>query len=291
MKNIFSRLAAFVCVLFTASALSLGVRAYEEGVIPDERLEPLLVDDAGLLSDDEYDALLATLENISAEYGCDVAVVTVDSLGGKSAQDFADDYYDYNGYGSGSDRSGIMLVLSMGDRDWHITTCGYGITAMTDYGREVLSDEFVPYLSGGDYYRAFDIFAEGCENYLRLAADGTPFDRRSDYDNDDYDYGSGFPQWWEIKSYIPIALIIGFVISLIVALCMRGKLKSVRAKQSATDYIVDNSMTLTDSRDIFLYKNVSRMRRSDDNDSGGGGGSSTHVSSSGTTHGGGGGKF
>lgn len=291
MKNIFSRLTAFICVLFTASALSLGVCAYEEGVIPDERLEPLLVDDAGLLSDDEYDALLATLESVSAEYGCDVAVVTVDSLGGKSARDFADDYYDYNGYGSGDDRSGIMLVLSMGERDWYITTCGYGITAMTDYGRDVLSDDFVPYLSSGDYYEAFNIFAEGCGNYLRLAADGTPFDRRSDYDSDDYDYGEGFPQWWEIKTYLPAALIAGFVISLIVVLCMRGKLKSVRAKQSAAGYIVDNSMVLTDCRDIFLYKNVSRTRRSNDDDHSSGGGSSTHVSSSGTTHGGGGGKF
>ena len=38
------------------------------------------------------------LDEISEKQQCDVVVVTENSLDGKSAQDYADDFFDYNGY-------------------------------------------------------------------------------------------------------------------------------------------------------------------------------------------------
>ena len=84
---------------------------------------------------------------------------------------------------------------------------------------------------------------------------------------------------------IIIALIIGFVVALIATGIMRGKLKSVRAKYEAADYVRSGSMKVTESRENYLYRHVSRIPRPKDS------GSSTHRSSSGRSHGGGGGKF
>lgn len=67
------------------------------------------------------------------------------------------------------------------------------------------------------------------------------------------------------------------------------KLKSVRLQPAAGSYVKKNSMQITQSRDLFLYKTLGRTEKPKSEDRSGG--SSTHSSSSGKTHGGGGGKF
>lgn len=263
---------------------------------------PLLVDDADLLTAAEETTLQQQLDEIASRQKLDVVIVTVDDLDGKTAQDFADDYFDDNGYGQGSAHDGILLLVSMADRDWHVSTCGYGITAVTDYGLDDLSDRFLPSLSRGRYADAFRLFAERCDELVTLARAGTPFDRPTRANSDsDYDTDSDYEPLTvgERLRYLPLgryalaSLAIGFVIALIVVSVMKGKLKSVRPQNAAADYVRPGSMRLTESQDLFLYTHTTRTARPKDNDhsSGGGGGSSTHVSSSGTTHGGGGGKF
>ena len=69
---------------------------------------------------------------------------------------------------------------------------------------------------------------------------------------------------------------------------MKSKLKSVRFQAAAGSYVKANSLSVTESRDLYLYTHTDRRERPKNNDSGG---SSTHISSSGSSHGGGGGKF
>ena len=88
--------------------------------------------------------------------------------------------------------------------------------------------------------------------------------------------------------WIPIALVIGFVLAKIVVGVMKGQLKTVRYQAAADSYVKSGSMDITESRDMFLYHTVTRTEKPENDSSSG---SSTHTSSSGTTHGGGGGKF
>ena len=138
----------------------------EHQSIPEERLLPRLVDRGELLTDREESELLSKLDEISERQKMDVVVVTVDGLEGKTAMAYADDFYDYNGYGYGDSRDGILLLISMEERDWRISTCGYGITVFTDAGQEYISDKFLPYLSDGDYSEAFTKYADLCEAVL-----------------------------------------------------------------------------------------------------------------------------
>lgn len=239
---------------------------------------PRLVDNADLLTDSEESTLLSKLNEISERQQADVVVVTADTLDGKTPMDYADDFYDYNGYGFGADKDGVLLLVSMEDRDWWMSTTGYGITAITDAGIEYISEKFLSDLSDGDYADAFTTYAELCDDFFTQARSGQP-----------YDTGHMPKQPFNIARNLLIALIVGFVIALIATGVMKGKLKTVRFQSAASNYVKANSMNVTESRDMFLYTHVDRRAKPKDTDSSSG--SSTHTSSSGSTHGGGGGKF
>ena len=72
-----------------------------------------VADMAGLLTSLEEDELRGQIADIAGEYQFDAVIVTADSLNGKTAQEYADDYFDYNGYGTGSDASGILFLIDM----------------------------------------------------------------------------------------------------------------------------------------------------------------------------------
>lgn len=148
--------------------------------------KPAFVDAAQLLTASEAEALSEKLVEIGNRYQCDVAVVTVPDLGDKTAEEYADDFFDYNGYGYGAvpdangttiNGDGILLLLAMADRDFAISTSGYGITAFTDFGIQTyLEDRFLPYLRQNDYDGGFHAFADACEALLRMAREDIPYD-------------------------------------------------------------------------------------------------------------------
>ena len=236
-----------------------------------------LMDNADLLTDSEETSLLSQLDNISEKQEMDIVVVTTDSLEGYTPQEYADNVFDYCGYGIGENRDGLLLLVSIEDNDWHISTSGYAITAFTDAGREYMSEQFLPYLSDGEYYKAFSTYADLCDQFITQAKTDEP-----------YDVGNLPKEPFKIWFNVLIALGIGFVFAIIVVLYMKSKLKSVRFQPAASSYVRNGSMNVTQSGDFFLYSHLDRRARPKDNDSGG---SSTHTSSSGSTHGGGGGKF
>ena len=164
-----------------------------------------------------------------------------------------------------------------GDGRISISTCGYGITAFTDAGIEYIGKQIKGELSDGNFAGAFDKFADLCDDFITQARTGEPYDVKN------------LPKEPLSLIWIPIAIVVGFVLSLIIVGRMKAKLKTVRFQAAASNYIKDNSLNINERRDLFLYNTVTRTAKPKNDDSGGG--SSTHTSSSGTTHGGGGGKF
>ncbi|MCM1134236.1 MAG: TPM domain-containing protein [Clostridium sp.] len=245
---------------------------------------PRLLDYADILSDSEEAELLEKLDEISMRQQMDVVAVTVDSLEGKNAADYADDFYDENGYGFGEEGDGILFLLSMREREWYISTKGYAITVFTDAGLDYMSEKIVLNLKDGAYAEAFMEFADYCDDYITQAAMGAPYD----VDNLPRE---PFP----FVLFLVICFAIAFVIALIATGIMRAQLKSVASRTRADDYVKSGSLQLTKKNDLFLYRHLERREKPKESGSTGGarssGGSTTHRSSSGATHGGRGGKF
>lgn len=112
----------------------------------------LLVDDANLFSDEEKSTLQALIERRSSENNMDIVILTVNTTNGKYMQDFADDYYDYNGYGVGERNDGLIFVLAMDDREWGISTTGSAIELLTDAEQDEIATAFIStYQEAGVY--------------------------------------------------------------------------------------------------------------------------------------------
>lgn len=237
-----------------------------------------VIDDAGLIKASDEKELDKKIKNIQKDK-FDVVILTVKSLDGKSAQDYADDYYDNNDYGLDNEKSGVLFLVSKGDRKYHISTKGAGIKAFTDYGIGRIKEEIKPYLSDGDYFDACDEFLNITKDFVKAYKDGTPYDTDNPY-NEEIDY----------VILEVIALVIAFVIALISVGIMRLRMNTAKPKGTAMEYIKKGSFKLTSEKDIFMYSTVTKTAKPKDNDNSAGG-STTHVSSSGSEHGGGGGSF
>lgn len=235
--------------------------------------EPLLHDEANLLSEQNQKKLTALLEEKSQESGITIAVLTVQTMDGKSAMDYADDYYDAHYLPN----DGILLLVCMGTRDYYETTYGDCIGYFDGYDRR-LEDTFVTDLSNGSYYSAF-------VNFATAAAKRAEYMQMSRGNQLASQFGE------DISGLIFIALIIGLIIALIMTSLEKAKLKSVKKQQNASQYVRKDSMHLRNSRDLFLYSHTTRTRVSSSSSGGGRSSGGTHMSSGGHSHGGHGGKF
>lgn len=185
-------------------------------------------DSAEVLTEDEDGELEASLEELSVRQSFDVIIATIDSLeseGCTSMEEYADDLYDYCQFGYGENRDGVLLLVSIGDRKWHISTCGYGITAFTDAGIQYLGEQMTPDMADGDYAAAFRTFIQWTDAYVTAAREGHPYD----VDN--------MPHEPLSILYLCLALVIGLVTALIVTGVMKSRLKSVAPQRDATSYV------------------------------------------------------
>ena len=286
-RKIFAVLTVALMLCINLSLLSFAT--YEYGVIPEERIVPLVSDEADLLTDDEEMLLTDRLETIGFSYDVEIGVVTVNSLEGKSAENFADDYYDYNGYGYGVNDDGLLVLYKdgvPGDREVYITTHGSAIYKFSDYKIDRIVDEMISDLQYGNYYWAFETFADECEYVLE---NYEIEDVGGYYGSDDfyYDSGSPSPTVGNVPVvWIPGSIAIGFILAFLIMLGVASGLKTVKRQANAAAY-VDN-MNITSKSDTFLYRNVRKTPRPKSTSSGG---SSSHRSSSGRSHGGGGRRF
>lgn len=238
-----------------------------------------LIDGAGLLSPSDAEEVTASLEQVSSKYNVDIAVLTTNSLDGKTLRDYADDYYDEHGYGTGSDRSGVLWVIDMGSRESYVSTSGEGITAVTDYGKGLLADTVNSYLRSGDYKGAMLAYANTMDEYFSKERAGTPVDI----------YGEQKEKKTSAGAYAGAGVVsagAGLGISFGITGGMKKKMKSVRRQMTANAYADQNGLNLIENTDRYLYNRVVAVPLPR-NEGPRGGGSTVHVSSSGSTHGGG----
>ena len=146
---------------------------------------------------------------------------------------------------------------------------------------------------GTSYGSGFQMFMEALPEYFEAYQNGTPLDGYADYSGDYYHGDQEEVVYYEeeFTPSVELSFLLGLVVAGISVLIMRIGMNTKRPRRSAAGYMQENSFQMRQQQDLFLYSNVSKVRRQENKPSGSGGGSSVHSSSSGRSHGGGGGKF
>lgn len=226
-------------------------------------------DQDDLLTDAEEEALQKKLEEVGEKHDIQIAVVTTGSYSQYTIEEYADDMMDYDELGlkTGNDDSAILLAISMDNREFYESTRGQAIQIFTDSNLYKLEDKFTSYLSSGDYAKAFDRFADGCDDIC------TSYENRNK-----------IPAWKWL-----ICVLLGLACGGVTVGVMSSGMKNVKQNNSAAEYEERNNVRISASHDRFIRKSINRVRIN--NESNSRGGSSTHHSSSGNTHGGHGGHF
>lgn len=241
MKKLFSLLLALLlCAAVATTVFATDVNAY------------FVYDDADLLTAAEESALTARLDALSHTYNAQIVIATIAATDGTDVDTYLEAVYDTMGFGYGENHDGVLLLVCMDPREYRILSNGFAGSAIDPDDIGCIGDLIVSDLSDGNYADAFETFAEECQYYLDGHINGFPFDA---------------------GTTLLTCLIVGLIIGLIVALVLKGQLKSVRTQDRATVYVKPGSMQVTVLSDLYLYRNVTRVKKESNNSSSGGGSS------------------
>jgi len=250
-------------------------------------------DGADLFSDNEEKELQEAAREIVDRTKLDIVIVTILDAEGKTSEAYADDFYDYNGFGIDKDYSGILLLIDMDNRKVWISTTGKCERIFTDRRIDDMLDGIVPFLSTEAYADGAQYFLDRADYYIEQ---GIPSDQYNyDRDTGEISRYSDTPEYKMERALrrLPLYVLIGFGIGGVVVGIMAFNNKGVKTTDAGT-YLDSSSFRLMDNRDVYIRTAVTkRLIETDSGGSGGGGGSrsTTHTGSSGRSHGGGGRSF
>lgn len=239
-------------------------------------------DFAELLTPSEEEQIYNRVQKFINKTNLDLAVVTINDNNKFSAMEYADDFYDYNDFGTDSEYSGVLFLVDMDTREIYMSTTGKAISLYSDYRIDMTLDAISQEFSNQNYYQGITKFVTILKNYDTI---GLPSNKDSKYAiGDDGEVYREFP--WLIVLGVP------FAITAIVIGVMIHKNKLVRAATSSREYLDKDSLKINTVSDRLIFTNTVAVPRSTGSSgSSSGGGSSRHSGSSGRSHGGGGHRF
>ena len=200
-----------------------------------------IIDKAGFMTSSDFATVYTKLCEASRKYGVELFIYTeksgveeTDENINRYVRNFYNEIFDNE---AGKDCVILYVIDDTADLDLACVYSNGKAKAAVNFDaqehlRETLRD-------GGTSDR-FVLYADECIRLLDL------------YESTGKEYKEPFG-WF---GAIAISLGIGFVIALIVVLVMKGKLKTVRFRNDATDYTVPDSMNVTDERELYLYSTV-----------------------------------
>lgn len=202
-------------------------------------------DESGLLTWGEWEELEKRAETISQEQGCGVYFVLVDDYteyGDGSVYEVTYQLYHDNQLGVGEDRDGIIVLLSMAERDYAMFVYGeYGQYAFDEFGQEQLEERFLGTFGDDDWYGGITKYLDACDEFLTKAAEGKPVR----------------PSRW---GWYLIAVGISFGTAGIICLVLLRPMKTVHQQTEADEYLADSGLHLTEQYDRFTHTTVVRRK-------------------------------
>ena len=224
-------------------------------------------DEAGLLEAEELVSLDAEAAAVSEKYGYGVYAIIVNDYQKYSTSDVfttATEMYHGLGLGEGDNREGILLMLSLADRDYATFFYGENVEyAFDEYGQIQLEDRFLDDFAENEWYDGFEDYVETCDEFLGLAAAGKPVR--------------------ESHTTMYVAVIgVSILLAFGVTKALEMEMKSVHKGGSAASYVTAGGLDLTERGDYFLFNTQTRRKIERSSNRSGGSGSRSHSGGGGS---------
>ncbi len=130
-----------------------------------------VTDGAHILSVKEKAGLEAKLKTFEASTPVEIAVVTVNTTGNLSIEDFAAKLFKKWGIGKKDKNNGVLLLVAYKDRKVRIATGSGIVQKLTDSSCKTVIDEImVPKFKTNDFYEGIDEAVDKIENILNGTA-------------------------------------------------------------------------------------------------------------------------
>lgn len=243
-----------LCLLLcTALLLSLGLTAHAETQLD------YVNDYVGLVSSEQRDELNEKAREISERYECGVYIIVVedyfDYVGNRSIEYFAEEVYDAYGLGYGDSMDGVLLVLSMEQRDFDLYAHGdFGNAAFTDYGKSQLVERFLDNFREDDWQGGLQDYVDNSEVLIRVAKEGNPAEQWIPDPPVQQERQHGMtPMKWLISLLFP-GMVGGAAVS-----GMSRQMKTAVKQTRAEEYVGRGSPHLNIRDDQFINRNVTRQ--------------------------------
>ncbi len=230
-----------------------------------------IFDLSGLLSAQQRKELEARAADITKRQDCGVYFVLLDDFKQHRGQSLDGVYrttyllYHAARLGVGAQRDGIIILLSMAERDYAMFVYGdYAEYAFDRYGQKHLEEDFFfEDLKNDDWYAGISHYLDGCDEYLTCAADGKPV-RESPF------------------LLIVLSVLLSCGVAGYICFRMKASMKSVHQKTEADAYVGAGGLRLTKQYDRYTHTTVTRVSRRKDSDSGGSSGTSSYSGGGGS---------
>lgn len=287
-------LVVFLLLLFTLiplSPLSVVRAAQNQDRNGDETR---VFDEAGLFSSDEKEEFETTIKSLRKEMNMDVVIATTDDAGGRTAEEYAENFYVEREFGTGSDYRGVLFLIDMDNREMYILPVGKMNRFLTDKRWNVILDDAYKKITEGDYAACARIYLDGVIKYYREGIPGGQYN----YDKDTGKisiYRS--IKWYEALLAVLVATVSGAAVCGGITSQYSMRKERGRSRGALMSYRADCEFSYSSQNDNLVNKIVTHVVIPRNNGGGGSGGgmsssgrSTTHTSS-GRTMGGGGRKF
>ena len=273
----------FALLLLAALLLSCSVFACAEAAQDTAQLA-YITDHAGILSSSECEALETRAAQIASQYPCSIYVVTVQDFQtySNTVAGCASGIYSYYDLGYGAGRDGVLLLLSMDDRDYYVYSYGsYANTVFYGKAGYLLDEAFLDNFRSNDWYGGFADYLDECERLLLDASKGSYADPEAQY------YVDSGGKKYVSPIVAALATVIGPVLAgLGAAFGVKGSMKTAKERSTAEEYVVPGGARLRVRDDRFINRTETRVHIPQDSGRGSGSSGGGVGFSGGTGHGG-----
>ena len=220
-----------------------------------------IFDISDLLSYEGWKDLESRAAAVSQRHHCGVYFALVDDYteyGDSDVYKVTYQLYHNSQLGLGDGRDGIIVLLSMKERDYAMFVYGeYAEYAFDEFGQEKLEERFLSDFGNNDWYGGISNYLDACDEFLTRADEGNPVRYA----------------WWRD---IIFAAGFGCLAAGVVCFWLLRSMKSVRPKDKADAYVTKGGLNLTQQHDQFSHTTVTRTNIKKESSGG-----STHSESGG----------